>query len=159
MVKTSHLVIVVKTSLDSNFFEPRIFPACSSSSLQLLQQMASSEIDISKLSVEQLDGLRRQTESVRPVAGARARPRAPLPPPPTPSTPASRVQEIKNLTMSLNSLREAQARFLESAASLSAIPSNGQGACGGRARRAPDRRRDYCRHAPRFRPRLPPCRS
>jgi len=45
------------------------------------------------------------------------------------ATPAPPLQEIKNLSMSLNSLKVAQARFTESANSLAALPSDGQGAC------------------------------
>lgn len=39
-----------------------------------------------------------------------------------------RLQEIKNLSLSLNSLKVAQARFTESANALAAIPSDGEGA-------------------------------
>ena len=98
--------------------------------------MSNSEIDISKLSLEQLQGLLKQTETVsrracrgvprRPPAGsalgdtegsearayASCLPRAP--------------QETKNLALSLNSLKVAQARFTESANSLAALPADFQ---------------------------------
>ena len=78
----------------------------------------------------------------------------------TPSLPPSRVlrpplpffapQEIKNLSMSLNSLKVAQARFTESANSLAAIPADSEGACGPtRARAAPRARRATPALAPR----------
>ena len=116
--------------------------------------MSNSEIDISKLSLEQLQGLLKQTETVsrracrgvprRPPAGsalgdtegsearayASCLPRAP--------------QETKNLALSLNSLKVAQARFTESANSLAALPADGEGACAARRRAPPPPR-----HAPR----------
>jgi len=94
--------------------------------------MASGEIDITKLSNEQLDGLRKQTESVG-LRAARFRGCRPVQPgfvlrpvpPPLPRTLTS--QEVKNLGSSLNALRVAQSRFQESAASLAAIPADGEG--------------------------------
>ena len=113
--------------------------------------MASSEIDITKLTYEQLQGLQRQTETASSVEVG------PSPWPPslatTPSPPLSlclcALQEIKNLSMSLNSLKVAQARFTESANSLAAIPADCEGACAGpryaRARLASPRARARAR--------------
>jgi len=111
---------VPQTSTSTQRFHPRT-------------TMASGEIDITKLSNEQLDGLRKQTESVglravrlwgchpvQPICVATTRVSFSLP-----RTLAT--QEVKNLGSSLNALRVAQSRFQESAASLAAIPADGEG--------------------------------
>ena len=103
------------------------------------------ELDLSTLSTQQLDGLKKSLEKVRTAAAERrgerrvacgaARAGAPgasrlrrsAPPPAARITILRPAQDVEALMGNFQQLKEAQERFAESAASLAGIPADGAG--------------------------------